>query len=209
MSLWRRRALLATLPLALATLRLPPGAAAATAPDPGALAHCAAIIGADERLACYDSLARPKPKPAAAANSAPASDKASPRTATAASATPTTAAATAAPTAAATSATAAGATAVGATAVGAAADPAKSFGLTKHTAPSEEGPNHIQAQVTKVDTDRLGKVRVSLDNGQAWTFNGPEALIRVGDAVTIRRGALGSFLLTTPAHHTYKAQRSQ
>jgi len=198
-SLWRRRALLATLPLALATLRLPPGAAAATAPDPGALAHCAAIIGADERLACYDSLARPKPKPAAAANSAPASDKASPRTATAASATPTTAAATAAPTAAATSATAAGA----------AADPAKSFGLTKHTAPSEEGPNHIQAQVTKVDTDRLGKVRVSLDNGQAWTFNGPEALIRVGDAVTIRRGALGSFLLTTPAHHTYKAQRSQ
>jgi len=208
-SLWRRRALLATLPLALATLRLPPGAAAATAPDPGALAHCAAIIGADERLACYDSLARPKPKPAAAANSAPASDKASPRTATAASATPTTAAATAAPTAAATSATAAGATAVGATAVGAAADPAKSFGLTKHTAPSEEGPNHIQAQVTKVDTDRLGKVRVSLDNGQAWTFNGPEALIRVGDAVTIRRGALGSFLLTTPAHHTYKAQRSQ
>jgi len=208
-SLWRRRALLATLPLALATLRLPPGAAAATAPDPGALAHCAAIIGADERLACYDSLARPKPKPAAAANSAPASDKASPRTATAASATPTTAAATAAPTAAATSATAAGATAVGATAVGAAADPAKSFGLTKHTAPSEEGPNHIQAQVTKVDTDRLGKVRVSLDNGQAWTFNAPEALIRVGDAVTIRRGALGSFLLTTPAHHTYKAQRSQ
>jgi len=198
-SLWRRRALLATLPLALATLRLPPGAAAATAPDPGALAHCAAIIGADERLACYDSLARPKPKPAAAANSAPASDKASPRTATAASATPTTAAATAAPTAAATSATAAGA----------AADPAKSFGLTKHTAPSEEGPNHIQAQVTKVDTDRLGKVRVSLDNGQAWTFNAPEALIRVGDAVTIRRGALGSFLLTTPAHHTYKAQRSQ
>ena len=199
MSLWRRRALLATLPLALATLRLPPGAAAATAPDPGALAHCAAIIAADERLACYDALARPKPKPAAAANSAPASDKASPRTATAASATPTTAAATAAPTAAATSATAAGA----------AADPAKSFGLTKHTAPSEEGPNHIQAQVTKVDTDRLGKVRVSLDNGQAWTFNGPEALIRVGDAVTIRRGALGSFLLTTPAHHTYKAQRSQ
>ena len=198
MSLWRRRALLATLPLALATLRLPPGAAAATAPDPGALAHCAAIIAADERLACYDSLARPKPKPAATANSAPASDKASPRTATAASATPTTAAATAAPTAAATSATAAGA----------AADPANSFGLTKHTAPSEEGPNHIQAQVTKVDTDRLGKVRVSLDNGQAWTFNAPEALIRVGDAVTIRRGALGSFLLTTPAHHTYKAQRS-
>jgi len=52
-------------------------------------------------------------------------------------------------------------------------------------------------------------VRVSLDNGEVWTFNGPEALIRVGDAITIKRGVLGSFLLTTPAHHTYKAQRSQ
>jgi hypothetical protein len=52
-------------------------------------------------------------------------------------------------------------------------------------------------------------VRLSLDNGQVWTFNAPEALIRVGDTITIKRGALGSFLLTTPAHHTYKAQRSQ
>jgi hypothetical protein len=50
---------------------------------------------------------------------------------------------------------------------------------------------------------------VSLDNGQVWTFNASDALIYVGDVVTIKRGALGSFLLTTAAHHTYKAQRSQ
>jgi VCBS repeat-containing protein len=52
-------------------------------------------------------------------------------------------------------------------------------------------------------------VRLSLDNGQVWTFNASDALIYVGDAVTIKRGALGSFLLTTQGHRTYKAERSQ
>jgi hypothetical protein len=197
----RRRALLATFPLALAALRLPPGTAATPAADPGALSHCAAIVAADERLACYDSLARPKPSAAATANSTPASAKASPHVATAPGTKPAAAAATAAPVAA--------APAAAATTAGPATDPAKSFGLTKHPAPTEEGPDHIRAQVTRVDPGRFGDVRVSLDNGQAWTFTGPDALIRVGDAVTIRRGALGSFLLTTPAHRTYKAQRSQ
>jgi hypothetical protein len=172
------------------------------------LAHCAAITAADERLACYDSLARPKPRPAAAASSTPASGKASPHAATAPPAVPTTAAAKAAPAAAAAGAAAAGTAAAGATAAGATSD--KSFGLTKHAVPSaEEGPDHIQAQVTRIDTDRLGNVRLSLDNGQVWTFNAPDTLIRVGDAVTIKRGALGSFLLRTPEHHTYKVQRSQ
>ena len=210
----RRRALLAALPLALAGLGLPPGAAAATPADPAALAHCAAIGAADERLACYDSLARPKPSPGPAASPAPDSGKTSPHAAAKTGATPTTAAAaTAAPAAAAPTAAAAtavpAAVAPGGAAASTTADPAKSFGLTKHAAPSEEGPDHIQAQVTRVDTDRLGNVRVALDNGQAWTFNAPDALIRVGDAVTIKRAAFGSFLLRTPAHHTYRAQRSQ
>src|SRR5262249_39167884 len=61
----RRRVFMATFPLALAALGSR-GAAATTTVDPGALAHCAAIVAADERLACYDSLARPKPSPAAA-----------------------------------------------------------------------------------------------------------------------------------------------
>jgi hypothetical protein len=192
--------LLATLPLALAALRPLTDTAAPAAPDAGALAHCASISAADERLACYDSLARPKSSPAAAASSASTSGKASPHAAAASGAPATsTGAATAAPPAA----------AAGTAAASPAADPAKSFGLTKHTAPSDPGPDHIRAKVTRVDTNRLGNVRVSLDNGEAWTFNAPEALIRVGDAITIKRGVLGSFLLTTPAHHTYKAQRSQ
>jgi hypothetical protein len=179
---------------------------------------------ADERLACYDSLSRPKSDaaPAApAASAAPASSaaKATPGTgkapaATSTAAAPAAAAATAGSTVAAAAAAAPGAAAPaaaapGAAAPGAAAPDAKNFGLMRHPAPSEEGPDRIQAKVARVDTDRLGNVRVSLDNGQAWVFVAPEALLRVGEPVTIRRGAIGSFLLTDASRHTYRAQRAQ
>ena len=200
----RRRALIEAVLLALAGVALTPGEAAAPPVDPGALAHCASLTLADERLACYDSLSRPKSNPAPVApvpSTAPTSTaaKASPHPPAAPAAT-STAAAPAAAAAAAGSAAAAGA---------APAPEAKSFGLTRHPAPVEEGPERIQAKVTRVDTDRLGNVHVSLDNGQAWIFNAPEALLRVGEAVTIKRGAIGSFLLTTASHHTYRVQRTQ
>jgi hypothetical protein len=170
--------------------------AAPDAPDAAALAHCAAISGADARLACYDSIARPKPSPAPAASSAAPSAKAT---------------APAAPGGAAAVAPAAAANAPGSAAgtAGGAHTDTTSFGLTKHAAPADPGPDHIQAKVTRVDMSRLGYVRLSLDNGQAWTFTATDTLLRAGDAVTIRRGVLGSFLLTTPAHHTYKAERLQ
>jgi hypothetical protein len=192
----RRSALILVCPLAFTCLALPAGAAPAPPVDAGAFAHCAAITAADERLACYDSLSRPKSNPAPATTPAPAAAKAVPRAA--------------APAAAATAPGAATATAAAGTAAAASAAPeATAFGLTRHTPPAEEAPNRIEAQVTRVDTDRLGNVHVSLDNGQAWIFNAPDALIRVGDAVTIKRGTLGSFLLTIPSRHTYKAQRTQ
>jgi len=193
-----RLVLIAAASLTLGGPWLRSSVAATPAIDPGAFAHCASITAADERLACYDSLARPKPSSPPAATAAPSGGT---RTAHAA-ATPaarSVAVATAAPAAA----------AAGAAATGTNADTAKSFGLTQHTAPIEQGPDRINAQATRVDTDRNGNVHLSLDNGQVWIFNAPEALIRVGDTITIKRGALGSFLLTTPAHHTYKAQRSQ
>jgi hypothetical protein len=207
-----QRALLALFALVLVLFPLTRSAVAAPAVDAGAFAHCAAISGADERLACYDSLARARPSPPAAAATAPAPAKATPQSPPATHSAAATAG-TAATGAAATGAAATGAAATGAAAAGAAAataEPAaKSFGLTQHVASAEQGPDRIQAQAKTVDIDRLGTVRLSLDNGQVWTFNAPEALIRVGDTITIKRGALGSFLLTTPEHHTYKAQRSQ
>ena len=187
----------------VAVVALTPGEAASPSVDPGALAHCAAMTVADERLACYDSLSRPKSSPpaaAAAASTTPAS--------TAAKGSPSTAKA---PAATANAAPAAATATAGAAAAGAAPAPdARSFGLTRHPPPAEEeGPDRIQAKVTRVDINRLGNVHVSLDNGQAWIFTAPEAILRVGETVTIKRGAIGSFLLTTASHHTYRVERSQ
>ncbi len=195
----RQRALSAGSALALAALPLQGGHAAAPAVDPGALAHCASITAADERLACYDSLSRPKPGPAAAPGAATTQTPAAAKAATGAAAAPAPIAAAAAP--------AAGAT--GAAAASAAAPDQKSFGLGNHPPPVAEGPDHIQAKVTGLNTDRLGNVRVSLDNGQVWTFTASDALLRVGDAVTIKRGVLGSFLLMTPSRHTYRTVRME
>jgi len=52
-------------------------------------------------------------------------------------------------------------------------------------------------------------VRVSLDNGQVWDFAEADAIVLPREAVTIRRAALGSFLLTTGSHHTYRVKRRQ
>lgn len=202
-----RRPVLLTLSLpALACTTLTLSEAASPPVDAGALAHCASMTSADERLACYDSLSRPKSKAtpaapaAAAAPAASAAAKAGPKAAAAAPA------ATANPAAPASAAAAAGAAATGA----ASAADSKSFGLTRHPAPAEEeGPSKIQAKVTRVDADRWGHVRVSLDNGQAWTFDSMNPAVRKGDAVTIKRGVVGSFLLTTAEHHTYRAERAE
>ena len=212
----RRTVLIALSPLGLAAAALTPSEAASPAVDPGALAHCASMTSADERLACYDSLSRPKSKAASAAPaaSAAAATSAAPAASTAAKAGPQAAAAPAATAkAAAPAAAAAGsaaATAGGAAGAASASAPdAKSFGLTRHPAPMEEGPSKIQAKVTRVDADQWGHVRVSLDNGQAWAFTSMNPMVREGEAVTIKRGALGSFLLTTASHHTYRTERAE
>jgi hypothetical protein len=190
---------------ALACTTLTLSEAASPPVDPGALAHCASMTSADERLACYDSLSRPKSKatPAAPAAAAPAAS-------TAAKAGPPAAAAPAATAKPAAAAGVAGATGAAATGAASATD-AKSFGLSRHPAPApaEEGPSQIKAKVTRVDADQWGHVRVSLDNGQAWTFDSMNPAVREGEAVTIKRGVVGSFLLTTAAHHTYRAERAQ
>jgi hypothetical protein len=57
--------------------------------------------------------------------------------------------------------------------------------------------------------DRLNNVAVVLDNGQAWTFVEQDPRLRPGDSVTIKRAALGSFLMMTPSRHSYRVQRSK
>lgn len=178
----------APLLLVLAALTLPatPAGAAPSSADP---ARCAALASAAERLACYDGLACADVAGAderLACYDAVAKAKAAPRTGS----TPAPRAAAAPPAPA-----------------PAASDPAE-FGMVKRAPPPPESVvQQIKAVVTSADLDPQGNWSVGLDNGQWWTFKNPEAGVQIGDAVTIRRAALGSYLMTTASHHTYRVQR--
>jgi hypothetical protein len=145
------------------------------------LRHCAAIDDASARLACYDALAgRAAPDNALAApGSVPAQAQAP------APAPERAAAATADPAAA-----------------------ASNFGLSavqKHVV--DEGPKGIEAHITQVVVDLNRRGYLVLDNGQTWAITDGEMLLDAGEAVTIRRGALGSFMLTSASHHSYHVRR--
>lgn len=171
-------------------------AATAAAPSNDDLARCAVIPAPDSRLACYDALAhRPTDKmPSAAA-------KGTPTPAPAPAPVPASAAAAAAPAAAAAQAP------VSAAAI--AADP-KNFGLTAaQQHPVDAGPKAIAAHIAVVSSDRLGHTTVVLDSGQTWTVLDDDGRISAGDAVRIKRAALGSYLMFTPSNHSYSVRRAR
>jgi hypothetical protein len=183
-----------------AALILMATAATAAAPSNDDMARCAVIPAPDSRLACYDALAhRPADKmPSAAAKSTPALAP-TPVPAPTTVAAPTTAAAPAAAAAAAAQAP------VSAAAI--AADP-KNFGLTpaqQHTA--DLGPKSITAHISIVSSDQVGRTLVVLDSGETWTVMDNDGRLSSGDAVTIKRAALGSFLMLTPSNHSYRVRR--
>ena len=175
------QALRVLLPMAVAGLL--PAAGAAPPTVSAEMTRCAAITTADERLACYDALicaAIAAADERLACYDALAKGKSS------------------------------GAQAASADAARSEI-PGAGFGTVRRKLPAKppQGPDMIKAVVAKVSVDRLGSVYVSLDNGQSWTFHDPDALLNSGDAVTIRRAALGSYLMTTPSRHTYRVQRTQ
>jgi hypothetical protein len=88
-----------------------------------------------------------------------------------------------------------------------ASDP-KNFGLTavqQHTA--DVGPKSIAAQISIVSSDQTGRTLVVLDNGETWTVMDNDGRLSSGDAVTIKRAALGSFLMLTRSNHSYRVRR--
>lgn len=85
---------------------------------------------------------------------------------------------------------------------------ARKFGLSnvqQHKA--EEGPNAIEAHVAKALVDRNRRAYLLLDNGQTWLITDDEVQLDDGEAVTIRRAALGSFMLTSTSHHSFHVRR--
>jgi hypothetical protein len=182
-------------------------ATAAAGPSNEDMARCAVIPAPDSRLACYDALAH---RPADKVSSAAAKDTPIPATAAAIApaAVPAARTTAAAPATAPVSTTAAATPAQApASAAAIAADP-KNFGLTpaqQHTA--DLGPKAIAAQISIVSSDHVGRTLVVLDNGETWTVMDNDGRLSSGDAVTIKRAALGSFLMMTPSNHSYRVRR--
>ena len=70
-----------------------------------------------------------------------------------------------------------------------------------------QGLQFIQAHVKNVLTDRQGDAFVMLDNGQLWKYQGDDGRLSPGDPVTIKRAALGSFLMMTESKRSYHVTR--
>lgn len=84
---------------------------------------------------------------------------------------------------------------------------ASSFGLPPPQLALMQGPSSIHARLQGVTSNPYGDTIVQLDNGQAWKVEQSDAPLWSGEAVTIRRAALGSFLMVTSDRHSYRVER--
>ena len=72
----------------------------------------------------------------------------------------------------------------------------ETFGL-EHKDPNLGGDSELRAIVTGINKTTLGKMMLTLDNGQVWQQKDSKTLLlREGDAVLIERGALSAFYLS-------------
>ena len=71
--------------------------------------------------------------------------------------------------------------------------------------------DEVTSRVSGVEKNPLGKLVLSLDNGQVWVqLDSSTFRVESGDVVRIRRAALGSYLLTgTGGKRTIRVRRSQ
>jgi hypothetical protein len=156
---------------------------------PERLRECAGIAEAGARLACYDALAIETPGPAAPPAAAFERDGATP-------------------------ASAAPAVAASAAAAGPKVTPEQAFGreqaLFTQSVSGEQAVREISATITTVRATKDGRFSFELDNGQLWVqTEAPtqQFALRPGDAVTIRRGALNSFVLQAPSKRSTRVRR--
>jgi len=157
-----------------------------------ALQACAALTTEAARLACYDQLAGRAPVAAAPAPAAAPAAKGRP----------------AAPGAAAPAAPAA---------TGAAVPPPspvpaspEAFGLYSAEHPKALAPARSESlKVLDMSHSRNGYLLLQLEGGQLWELHDGDPLLANGDTVTVRRAAMGSFLVTTPSGRSLRAKRLQ
>jgi hypothetical protein len=103
----------------------------------------------------------------------------------------------------------AGSMAATAPAAPAAAPPKKSFGLytAEHPAPPPVTDALITAKVISLGSNSRGHSTVTLEGDQVWELDSPDPVLAAGENVTVRRGTLGSFILTTAAGRLHRVHR--
>jgi hypothetical protein len=90
----------------------------------------------------------------------------------------------------------------------AAAPPKESFGLYQAEHPAPPKPAAAFAgKVVGLGLGANGRPTVEIEGGQLWELDRPDPLLATGDLVTINRGTLGSFLMTTPSGRTDRLRR--
>jgi hypothetical protein len=75
-----------------------------------------------------------------------------------------------------------------------------------------EALSEIQSRISALRRQENGRLVFELDNGQVWlqAESPSQALqVKVGDAVVIRRAAMGSFLLVTEHRRSTRVRRSR
>jgi len=175
------RALLPLLGSIVASL-LPAAMPVAHASTEQASRSCATVADDRTRLACYDALWRD-------AAAQPSEMSVAPAPANGAAAAPQVAAA--------------------------AVDPMDDFGLSEAAKrardPGKGGDanSSISGVVTTVRRQPAGELIVTLENGQVWTQLSVDtrARVAIGDTVTIRRAALGSYMLVTAHGYATRVRR--
>ncbi len=149
--------------------------------------RCARLTADRERLDCYDQVARrlTAAQPLASASAAAT------RTATTASPSSSSAHVEAPPP----------------------VNPGTEFGLSvaakQARDPEKAKQDSISAEVATVARRPTGEMVVTLANGQVWAQldSDTRARLKTGDTVTIRRAALGSYLLVTPSKMAMRVKR--
>lgn len=169
-----------------------------------AVSGCVPLASDRERLACYDAAMGRTPAAAVAAQpaEAPAGTDARPSGPSAIVAAPVPAPVPA-PVAAA-----------GTTAVAGTPEPVEDFGLSERARRDREGviaTTSITARITSVGQTTDGRQAVTLDNEQVWVQveAATRVRLRTGDEVTIRRAALGSFILSKPNSGSMRVRRER
>ena len=179
-----RRALSLLAPISLGAVALGSVHAAEPSVPMSALKKCADIVSIQERVTCYDQLAeRPATGERAATAEHPGTAE---RAATAEH--PGTAERAATPVAAA---------------------PKETFGLysAEHPHPNVAKAAAVTLKIASIANGSSGHPIATMEGDQVWELDGPDPLLKSGDTVTIDRGVLGSFIMTTPAGRIHRLHR--